>query len=216
MSKSSFEGLCIPKPNAGKTNFGNVIPSHVLAPDKFSGESYINEIGTMPNNSGDVAAVSSHRSGTSIHVVPALGYTNGSSDASVITDADFIAGNILTGIDIFGLTGTFAVSKYARVSLSSPALGDSSNGTGTYNSLTFTPTFVIGINSSGGSDTIFANMNAFNGSPASSKNTDLTTGAGTFRFSVYIGANGFTYTFYNRTGSSQSSGYQTVYVYCFA
>jgi hypothetical protein len=63
--------------------------------------------GTITNNAGDTPAVSSHRSGTSIHVVPAAGYTDGTDDASVITDADFVAGKIKAGENIFGLAGTY-------------------------------------------------------------------------------------------------------------
>jgi hypothetical protein len=62
--------------------------------------------GSMTNRAGDTSAVSSHASSTSIHVVPAGGYYDGSDDASVITDADFIASNIKSGVDIFGVTGT--------------------------------------------------------------------------------------------------------------
>ncbi len=61
--------------------------------------------GTMPDNNGDVAAVSSHAAGTSIHVVPAEGYTDGVTDATVITDADFVTGNIRATINIFGIAG---------------------------------------------------------------------------------------------------------------
>lgn len=61
--------------------------------------------GTMPNNAGDKAAVSYHRDGTSIHIVPALGYTDGSDDSVIITDAEFITGNIRAGKNIFGLDG---------------------------------------------------------------------------------------------------------------
>ena len=115
MAKSSFEGFPKPVPSGGKTNFGNVIPAHVLAPDKFSGAAYINADGTMPNNAGDVAAISSHSGGGgTIHVVPATGYTDGSDDASVITDANFIAGNIKSGVDIFGLTGSYEAVHYAE------------------------------------------------------------------------------------------------------
>lgn len=61
--------------------------------------------GNMPNNAGDKAAVSYHRDGTSIHIVPALGYTDGSDDAVIITDTDFVTGNIAAGKNIFGLNG---------------------------------------------------------------------------------------------------------------
>lgn len=63
---------------------------------------------TMPNNAGDVAAVSAHSGGAgTIHVIPAAGYTDGSDDAAVVTDADFIAGNIKSGVNILGLAGTY-------------------------------------------------------------------------------------------------------------
>lgn len=63
--------------------------------------------GTMPNNAGDVAAISYHRDGTSLHIIPAEGYVDGIDDAVVITDADFVATNIAHNIEIFGLTGTY-------------------------------------------------------------------------------------------------------------
>ena len=61
--------------------------------------------GTMPNRAGDVAAVSYHVSGTSLHIIPASGYVDGVDDATTITDADFISGNIRAGADIFGVAG---------------------------------------------------------------------------------------------------------------
>lgn len=61
----------------------------------------------VTNNAGDVAAVSSHSGGAgTIHVIPATGYTDGVDDASVITDADFVSGNILSGVNIFGIDGS--------------------------------------------------------------------------------------------------------------
>lgn len=63
--------------------------------------------GTMPNNAGNVAAKSFHRDGTSIHVIPEEGYVDGSDDAVTITDADFVATNIKSGVDLFGITGTY-------------------------------------------------------------------------------------------------------------
>jgi hypothetical protein len=62
--------------------------------------------GSMPNNAGNVNAVSYHADGTSLHIIPAQGYTDGSDDATVITDSDFTAANIADGVSIFGLTGT--------------------------------------------------------------------------------------------------------------
>ena len=62
--------------------------------------------GSMANNAGDMAAISSHVAGASLHIVPAQGYTDGVDDATVLTDSDFTAENIRNGVDIFGLTGT--------------------------------------------------------------------------------------------------------------
>lgn len=61
--------------------------------------------GTMPDNVGDVNAVSYHVSGTSLHVVPAHGHVDGVDDAVVITDADFVTGNIKAGISLFDIIG---------------------------------------------------------------------------------------------------------------
>lgn len=63
--------------------------------------------GSMPNNAGNVNAVSYHRDGTSLHIVPAQGYTDGSDDATVITDSDFVNTNIKKDVSLFGLTGTY-------------------------------------------------------------------------------------------------------------
>ena len=96
-----------------------VIPIIVTSIDTSSGTAIAGEIlsgkiawvdgsevtGTMPNNSGDVNAVSYHQTGTSLHIVPAEGYVDGVDDAVVITDSDFTAANIANGVSIFGLTG---------------------------------------------------------------------------------------------------------------
>jgi hypothetical protein len=103
------DGFARPKAKKGGASY---LTGDMVAADLLSGKTgYSNDpntkiTGTMPNNAGDVAAVSSHASGTSIHVVPATGYTDGSDDAVVITDADFVAANILNGVDIFGVTGS--------------------------------------------------------------------------------------------------------------
>lgn len=84
---------------------GTAVAARVLTGYTFSNDSDTGISGSMPNRAGNVNAVSSHRDGTSIHVIPAQGYTDGSDDASVITDADFVTGNIKSGANIFGLDG---------------------------------------------------------------------------------------------------------------
>lgn len=62
----------------------------------------------VDNNAGDNAAVSSHAGAAGeIHVIPKQGYTDGVDDASIITDADFTAGNIKLGVNIFGIDGSY-------------------------------------------------------------------------------------------------------------
>jgi hypothetical protein len=74
--------------------------------------------GEMPVNTGNVAAVSAHMDATTVlHVVPATGFTDGVTDATVIdlttVDADLITTNIKTGITILGVAGTSTVVDVA-------------------------------------------------------------------------------------------------------
>jgi hypothetical protein len=91
---------------------GDAVIGDVLTAKKFYKDDPNTQLtGTMPNNSGDVAAISSHTGAAGeIHIVPAAGYTDGSDDASVITDSDFIAGNIIHGKNIFGIDGTVPIN----------------------------------------------------------------------------------------------------------
>jgi hypothetical protein len=96
---------------------GAVLTGDMIAENLLSGKTgYSNDAatkitGTMPDNAGDVAAVSAHMSGTTIHVVPATGYTDGSDDASTIdlttVDADLAATNIKDGVTVLGQLGTY-------------------------------------------------------------------------------------------------------------
>lgn len=66
--------------------------------------------GTMPNQAGDNAAQSLHAGAPGsgeIHVVPAEGYVDGSDDAVIITDADFVAANIKHNVNVFGVVGAY-------------------------------------------------------------------------------------------------------------
>lgn len=95
----------------GSDSAGDATAAQVLAGVYFSTLALWNEVGTMPNNAGDVAAVSAHMgAGTTIHLIPATGYTDGADDASTVdlttVDADLIAANIKTGITLFGVAGT--------------------------------------------------------------------------------------------------------------
>ena len=68
----------------------------------------------MPNNAGAVAAVSaSITAGTTLSVIPAEGYTDGSDDTSTIdlttVDANLVTDNIKAGVTILGVAGKTSV-----------------------------------------------------------------------------------------------------------
>lgn len=95
--------------DAGFALTGDAVAANVLAGKTFYKDDFKTKLtGTMPNNAGNVAALSYHADGTSIHVVPAEGYTDGINDAVVITAATFLASNIKAGVTIFGVEGTYA------------------------------------------------------------------------------------------------------------
>jgi len=76
--------------------------------------------GTMANRAGDTAALSSVVSGTTLKLLASQGYRDGVDDYVTITDPDFIASNIRSGVNIFGLTGTLVEGKpYASGSVTS-------------------------------------------------------------------------------------------------
>ncbi|WP_207668618.1 hypothetical protein [Dehalobacter sp. 12DCB1] len=62
--------------------------------------------GMMPNRAGETAALSSEVSGTTLKLLASDGYRDGVDDKVTITDADFVAGNIKSGVNIFGVDGT--------------------------------------------------------------------------------------------------------------
>lgn len=67
--------------------------------------------GTMPDRSGDTAAVSSAVSGTTLRLRASEGYRDGTNDYVTITDGDFVAGNIRDGVNLFGKFGTMVEGK---------------------------------------------------------------------------------------------------------
>jgi hypothetical protein len=103
--------------NSGFALTGDSVVANVLTTKTFYKDDITTKLtGTMPNNAGDVAAVSSHSGGAgTIHVVPATGYTDGADDASVITDADFVATNIKHEVNIFGIAGTYDTEAGAPI-----------------------------------------------------------------------------------------------------
>lgn len=61
--------------------------------------------GTMPDRAGDTAAVASAVSGTTLRLRASAGYRDGTNDYVTLSDGDWIAANIVSGKNIFGVTG---------------------------------------------------------------------------------------------------------------
>ena len=87
---------------------GNAVVEDVLISKTFSNNSGTSKTGTMPNLAGDTATVSSSIDGTTLKLVTEEGYMDGSDDAVTITDADFVAANIKSGVTLFGILGTYS------------------------------------------------------------------------------------------------------------
>lgn len=76
--------------------------------------------GTMPNKAGDNACSSSSVSSTTLKLVAPEGYYDGSDDTVTVTDADFVAANIKTGVNVLGITGTLVSAAevlYTKVTI---------------------------------------------------------------------------------------------------
>lgn len=68
--------------------------------------------GTMANRTGHVTGQSVSHNGTTIRIRPQAGFYPGDSGNSVqVSDTNFIAANIRSGVSIFGLTGTLVEGK---------------------------------------------------------------------------------------------------------
>jgi hypothetical protein len=89
---------------------GSAAPSDVLAPKPFTNDDG-EQVGTMPNNAGDNAALASSIAGTTLKLRAKMGFTDGIDDNVTITDANFVASKILAPNVLFGLTGTLVQGK---------------------------------------------------------------------------------------------------------
>ncbi|MCQ4363125.1 hypothetical protein KQR54_18675, partial [Mycobacterium gordonae] len=92
--------------------YGTAVAADVLTGKTVGTDSGIVS-GSMPNRAGDTAALASSVSGTTLKLRASNGYRDGVDDNVTITDADFIAANILSGKDIFGLVGTLVRGRAA-------------------------------------------------------------------------------------------------------
>jgi prepilin-type N-terminal cleavage/methylation domain-containing protein len=87
---------------------GNAQSSDVLNGKTFSNDDGF-QTGSMTNRSGNVTAQGTSVSGTTLRFRPQQGYYSGDSSNSVeYNDTDFVAGNIKNGVNLFGVTGTYA------------------------------------------------------------------------------------------------------------
>jgi len=72
----------------------------------YDGTNFILQGSGEVRRDGDNASLSSSVSGTTLKLVAPKGIYDGIDDTVTITDADFVAGNIISGIDVFGVIGT--------------------------------------------------------------------------------------------------------------
>jgi len=100
------------------TNFtlqGEGASGDAIASDLLSGKTASTDAGeitgTMPDRAGDTASLSSSVSGTTLKLRASEGYRDGTNDNVTITDADFVASNILSGKNIFGVDGSAVAGK---------------------------------------------------------------------------------------------------------
>jgi hypothetical protein len=123
----------------GEGGSGNAIAAHLLAGETASTDAG-DIVGSMVNRSGTTQVASgSSVAGTTLTLTnPTIGYQDTASKLS-ITDANFIAANILSGKNILGVTGSLVQGNaYASGSVTS-------SGTGliTVTGLSFTPKTII-------------------------------------------------------------------------
>jgi hypothetical protein len=89
----------------GEGGGGSAVPGDLLV-NKTATVDIGDITGTMPDRSGDTAALSNTVSGTTLKLLASDGYRDGVNDYVTISDPDFIAGNIRYGKEVFGITGT--------------------------------------------------------------------------------------------------------------
>lgn len=66
---------------------------------------------------GDNVALASSVSGTTLKLRPPAGIYDGVDDNVTLTDADFIAGNIKSGVNLFGVAGSLSSFEYTAGTL---------------------------------------------------------------------------------------------------
>lgn len=108
----------------------------------LSGYKIGQEYGTMPNKVGTYT----EHTPAALPVAVEEGYYGGSADdGSVIGDADLVGGNIKSGVNIFGVSGTFAETKIKsiQVGISRLASGNVDEVTATITSVTMSKSILL-------------------------------------------------------------------------
>ena len=86
---------------------GDAMAADVLDGKGFSKTGSVGLVGTMPDRSGDTAALALTRSGTTVKLKASDGYRDGTNDYVTHDDANDLAGNIKKGVTIRGQLGTY-------------------------------------------------------------------------------------------------------------
>src|SRR3989338_6521889 len=92
-------------------SLGNAVAGNVLSGTTFSNASAATVSGTIPVKTADNAVTTPSVSGTSLLLTPLVGYYDGTATVST-PSAAFIAGNIRSGVNLFGIAGSLSAYTY--------------------------------------------------------------------------------------------------------
>ena len=117
----------------GEGGEGTAVVSEVLTTKTFTNDTGDTLTGTMPNNAGDNVALASSVDTTTLKLRPPEGYYDGTDDNVTITDSDFVASNIKSGVNLFGTTGSLGAIKSIQSGTVSTPFNTGPGGNRTYN-----------------------------------------------------------------------------------
>ena len=114
LSNKGLHGIIL----TGDSGAGDVLTGKTF----YTTDPKVKLTGTMPNRIGQQTALNNYVVGTTLSLLAPAGKYDGVNSTVAITDADFIAANIKTGVNLFGLAGSLApapsmvASNYVRAS----------------------------------------------------------------------------------------------------